>query len=282
MRKIYTRIAVMFTLCITLTALAACGDTASTPAPSANNNMSQPTHNISASTPTPLAVMDTYDFGGYEWLVLDVQDDMVLIITKDIIDLALYVELDSTYSDLDPRTWENSDVRLWLNDEFLNIFNSEEITRIQMTHLINNGNPYLGTPGGNDTYDQVFLLSLDEVLEYFGDSGAVEEFGAKYISDEFDDNRTAIVNMTKAQLDRVALRFSERYSDVFGSYEDLLDEISELNYEPYGWSLRTPGGFDCIAYFPCIWPVTVYGDGSITLWGTDATGIRPAMWISYP
>ena len=78
-------------------------------------------------------------------------------------------------------TWESSDVRRWLNDDFLNTFNETDRARIVETTVINNNNPwdfsdsggYASTPGGNDTTDRIFLLSIDDVLQYFGDSNLV-------------------------------------------------------------------------------------------------------------
>ena len=59
-------------------------------------------------------------------------------------------------------------MRKWLNTEFLNAaFSFEEREMIVPTHVINADNPAFGTPGGEDTSDNVFLLSIEEVLKYF-------------------------------------------------------------------------------------------------------------------
>lgn len=64
-------------------------------------------------------------------------------------------------------TWENCSLRKWLNEEFINTaFNAEEQQRIITTKLENADNLKYKTPGGNDTEDMVFSLSLSEVEEY--------------------------------------------------------------------------------------------------------------------
>ena len=37
--------------------------------------------------------------------------------------------------------------------------------------MTNDDNPWYGTRGGNTTTDKIFLLSLEEVVKFFGDSG---------------------------------------------------------------------------------------------------------------
>ena len=64
-------------------------------------------------------------------------------------------------------TWEKSDLRNWLNNDFINsAFSSEEQSRIVETQNTNPDNN--GTKGGSDTRDKVFLLSIDEANKYFG------------------------------------------------------------------------------------------------------------------
>ena len=59
-------------------------------------------------------------------------------------------------------TWEESTVREWLNEKFYNTFTEEEKTLITKTHNLNPASREYGTPGGSDTDDHIFLLSLDE------------------------------------------------------------------------------------------------------------------------
>jgi len=80
----------------------------------------------------------------------------------------------------DPITWEHSFARRWLNTDFLKQFNHDEQSQIIETRVENNDNPYLMISGGNDTNDKVFLLSLDEVLMYFGNSGELQRNAVEY------------------------------------------------------------------------------------------------------
>lgn len=104
----------------------------------------------------------TVKFGPYEWLVLNEEDyPGTLLIAKEGISSRPYHEV---YGNV---TWEDCSLRKWLNREFLNCFTDEERARILKTDVKNNDNPRYGTLGGNDTEDQVFLLSLEEAFVYF-------------------------------------------------------------------------------------------------------------------
>ena len=59
-------------------------------------------------------------------------------------------------------TWENSSVRAWLNGPYYRTFTEEERELIVKTHNSNPDSSEYGTSGGNDTDDDIFLLSLDE------------------------------------------------------------------------------------------------------------------------
>ena len=58
--------------------------------------------------------------------------------------------------------WEDSSVRAWLNEKFLGTFTEEERALIAKTHNSTPASSEYGTPGGNDTDDYIFLLSVDE------------------------------------------------------------------------------------------------------------------------
>ena len=102
-------------------------------------------------------------YGEIEWLVLDVKDDNLLLITLDCIDALPY------NNERKKLTWENSDIRKWLNEDFIETaFSEEEKDLILTTELENPDNKrFGGAIGGNITEDKIFFLSHDEVLEYF-------------------------------------------------------------------------------------------------------------------
>lgn len=102
-----------------------------------------------------------------EWLVLDVQGDKALVISKYALDNTPYNE---EYVDV---TWETCTLRSWLNNEFYNTaFSASEKNSIRTTNVVNNDNPSYGTEGGNNTQDKVFLLSIDEANKYFSSDEA--------------------------------------------------------------------------------------------------------------
>ena len=115
-----------------------------------------------------LKVGDTITLGTYndediEWIVLDKTEDSALIISKYILDKKKYNEESTNI------TWENCTLRSWLNDEFLNSsFRSNIQDMIKTTNVVNDDNSKYGTVGGNDTEDKIFLLSIDEMNQYFG------------------------------------------------------------------------------------------------------------------
>lgn len=102
-----------------------------------------------------------------EWIVLEKKRNKALIISKFSIDCKPYSEIACD------TTWETSSVRRWLNNEFLNLaFNSEEQKKIQTTQVITEENDEYGTEGCNVTEDKIFLLSIDEAIEYFSSDSA--------------------------------------------------------------------------------------------------------------
>jgi hypothetical protein len=91
----------------------------------------------------------------------------VLIITKDCVALQPY------HNDWQTIAWEGSSLRAWLNGGFYTeAFSAEEQSRIQETLIVNSDSAAYGIEGGNDTTDKLFLLSLDEAVQYFTSSAA--------------------------------------------------------------------------------------------------------------
>ena len=199
--------------------------------------------------PIHAGIGDIIRFGPYDWRVLDLQGGQALIITDRLIDRRPYHH---TSEDV---TWETSEIRQWLNSEFLDRFNQQELERIAFTLITTGDNQWLGsrsTPGGNNTTDRVFLLSIEEVVRYFGDGGWMGELslcpnGQMWVWDEYNRARIAL--------------------DLEGS----------ANW----WWLRSPGLFSDRA-------ATVDVSGSLYMWGRGVTWgdhghgayvVRPAMWI---
>jgi len=192
-------------------------------------------------------VGDIINFGGNDWIVLDIQDGRALILSEKLITHRPYHE---TFEDV---TWAASDTRRWLNDSYYNSFSSSDRELIAETTLTNEDNQWFGTAGGGPTTDRIFLLSLDEVVKYFGDSGQLQNRPSEdtwYILDGYNDARKATCAIDKC--------------------------VVCANESSWYWGLRSPGWLqNCAAGISLDGRLCVDG-GSVSF---ERPGIRPAMWL---
>lgn len=101
---------------------------------------------------------DVVQLGGHDWRVLEVQDGKALVLSEKILTTRAYHPEGGEIS------WAESDIRAYLNGAFLNeTFSDAEKDRILETNIENKSNSKYGTGAGDDTVDQVFLLSAKEV-----------------------------------------------------------------------------------------------------------------------
>ena len=179
---------------------------------------------------------ENIEFGGYTWKVLEKNEDSMLVITEEVIDLRTYHDIAVSI------TWEDCTLRSYLNNEFYNSFNETDRARIKDTNLINDNNPKNETPGGNNTTDKIFLLSIDEAEKYF--HSWLKDGVATLSSD-------------------AAIKY----------YED-----ANRAGEPVCWWLRSPGtaGFYAAEVSASGW-VSVDGTSVRVLEG----GVRPALYLEY-
>lgn len=103
------------------------------------------------------------DATAIEWLVLDVQGDKALLISRYALDCQAYNSTE-TYV-----TWETCSLRTWLNSTFINKAFTTAQQRAILTTMVDNSRSQgcYSTNGGNKTQDKVFLLSYAEVGKYF-------------------------------------------------------------------------------------------------------------------
>ena len=192
-------------------------------------------------------------FGSYDWRVLDVQEDKALIITKNVIEQSAY------NSDWVEVTWETCTLRRYLNDEFLQKFTSEEQGRIIETRINNPSNLWYDTPGGINTTDKIFLLSLEEVDRYFGNSNDYQMERRKMHENGFGSKIIAVSD---------GYFLSNAYDSV---------RQAKFGNEASWWWLRSPGnGSDYAASVDAGGGVGVGGYGVILASG----GVRPALWLN--
>ena len=144
-------------------------------------------------------VGETIEFGNYpqdkdgtekpiEWIVMKNEGNQVLLLSKYVLDAKPYNE------EWEGVTWQTSDIRQWLNNEFYTTaFNKSEKAKIQTSLIKNEDNSEYGTSEGNDTEDKVFLLSEKEAETLFSDE---EERIAK--ATEYAEKSGVYVNKEKA------------------------------------------------------------------------------------
>ena len=107
-------------------------------------------------------------FGGggsmHEWIVLDKKDGKLLLLKKNVLIAQAY------NNEMTDTTWSECSLRKWLNNDYIaQSFSDEEKKMILDTPVVNADNTRgeSSTPGGDDTVDKVFLLSIDEAEQYF-------------------------------------------------------------------------------------------------------------------
>ncbi|MCF0145794.1 MAG: hypothetical protein HUJ73_04320 [Eubacterium sp.] len=197
-----------------------------------------------------------------EWIVMDVQDDKALLVSKYALDVQPYNAEDEAV------TWETCTLRTWLNDDFLNeAFSKEEQAFIPETLVENPDNEASRTKGGKDTRDKIFLLSLDEVQKYFpSDSDRIT------CPTEYAFYEGCYSFNVQTQLRYIIEEIAERYEYGEGEY------FPEYNVDAgCWWWLRSPGSDPNMAAY-------VYVGGYIHDLGRcvsdDDGGVRPALWVN--
>jgi len=183
---------------------------------------------------------------GIDWVILDVQGKKVLLIAEKVLEKRPYHQY--RRNDI---TWESCTLRRYLNDEFYNKLGVVK-DAVAETRNSNPNNLWYGTNGGNVTIDKVFLLSLDELVKYFGDSG---KFRSKSTDGEvYDEHNVA----------RIA---------------------KDSRGEARMWWLRSPGEhmFNFKDGFGSGAAGVKYG-GAVDVYGNgvdyDDSYIRPALWLN--
>jgi hypothetical protein len=202
-------------------------------------------------------------FGNYEWRVLEVREDKALLLSEYVTEFRAYhaeafpedeIMTEEKFIDRFYTTWAECDLRAYLNGPFYKAFGEDVRARIVQTHNENKDNQWYGTPGGEDTDDYIFLLSLEEVVKYFGDSRQLAyrpDDNIRYISDPFDKLRIATTVVVSSQGRRA------------GSAMD--------------WWLRSPG-IDSGTAAEVNYGGVINVDG-FGVEGGNSSAVRPALWV---
>ncbi|HSN67136.1 MAG TPA: DUF6273 domain-containing protein, partial [Fusibacter sp.] len=145
----------------------------------------------------------------------------------------------------------------YLNGAFYEMFDKVDQCKIVKVTNKNFDNQWYGSEGGADTLDQIFILSLEEVCKYFGDSSSLLQnrgINQRYWFQRKDENNT------------------KRLAKLQGSEGC------------WWWWLRSPGRVNLKAAY-------IFGtDGNIGIQGNNVLkgnisdgkctgGVRPALWL---
>ncbi len=111
-----------------------------------------------------------------EWLVLERLDGQLLLLSSEGLDGKPYHTV--PFAEI---TWEECSLRAWLNEEFLTTaFTAKEQSFIPAVTNQNNDQSAVGTEGGADTIDRVFLLSEADTTVYLNTEIDQETVGKTY------------------------------------------------------------------------------------------------------
>lgn len=125
-----------------------------------------------------ISLGDTVQFGSYEqdnntangyepieWIVINElpEQNAAMLISKYALDIQPY------HSSSEDITWEDCALREWLNGDFLyTAFSIYEQEDIFIAEISAPSNPdYIDIDPGPSTYDQIYLLSAEELLDYY-------------------------------------------------------------------------------------------------------------------
>ena len=238
-----------------------------------------------------IKIGDYIQFGNYyqtnetskekiDWLVLDVNENEILLISKFVLDAKAYND-DPNLHDI---TWDVSSIRKWLNGNFLNeAFSKNEQQFIVEKTLSNPGNkhalhmplpkfmrqfsPKMNVEGGSKTKDKVFLLGWEEAPKYFKKKSNSEQICSVL--------KPALRHLEPYDMKNVAIAYEglrampTKYALMHDAYSPEKDKVA-------WWWFRSPGNTNQMAVGTMNGDI-VYRVGCEV---NDATfGVRPLCWV---
>lgn len=171
-----------------------------------------------------------------QWIVLERFDDRLLVLSADVLDGRQYNHV--PFQDV---TWADSDLREWMNGEFLNAaFTPVQQGIIPSVLNENADQSATGAPGGAPTQDRVFALSEQESVVYLSGGANRSDIGEALASEQAASGALAVTEEGTAD-----------------------------------WWLRSPGTYGFAAQF-----VDAAGKPVASGANVDVLyGVRPALWI---
>jgi len=213
-------------------------------------------------SPVVMTEGGTIPFGRHQWRVLQTDGNSALLLAESVLEQRAYHE------EFTRVTWEHCDLRKYLNKQFYESFDPSDRARILETRITDTNNPWYGTPCGHSTVDRIFLLSITEVLQYFGDSGDMRN-GKRWYWE--DDKRLVPSDAEHWECGECV---NDRFND---ARKALYHKVYNAGWDERWWWLRSPGihvrhTTACVGYV-----------GELFICGSDVYdprgGVRPAMWI---
>ena len=197
-----------------------------------------------------------------EWQVLKVESDRVLVVSKYVLDEAAY---HSNYHERNV-SWESCSLREWLNNDFKQIaFSTNEQACIVNVNIANQN--------GNNTNDDIFLLSMEEVEKYFGEFQGPDSDGHYYNPNSVCEPTQQAVNngILTNTFDDFWFEMLNRFgytSDLIGhDFADWWLRDSCYNYDSYFGSML------------CGLEISSIGSKS-SHFSEAGEGVRPALYIN--
>ncbi|MDR1733503.1 MAG: DUF6273 domain-containing protein [Oscillospiraceae bacterium] len=112
-------------------------------------------------------------FGDNVWLVVEVRGNKKLLVSKGLLPLN-----QPYYQVMEDVSWEKSDIRKYLNEDYYNMFSEVDRALIKETSVKNTKNVENKTAAGKDTRDYIFLLSVEEAELYFPTAASRKAIGS--------------------------------------------------------------------------------------------------------
>ena len=116
-----------------------------------------------------------------EWLVLAVEGDNALVVSKYALEPRPYNEELYLTNSMKRVTWSTCQLRTWLNRDFFQAaFSPEHQALILLAEVKADKNPRADVDPGRDTKDRIFILSATEADRYFDSDSARTCPGSAY------------------------------------------------------------------------------------------------------
>ena len=215
---------------------------------------------------------DTVTFGAYEqdgnldngkekieWIVLDKKDNEYLLLSKYVLD---YCQFQKNKVEGASISWNNSEIRIWANSEFFNeAFSEDDKSHVIQNSIDNTINDYYNL---RPTEDKVFLLSIDEIIKYFGNKN--ENYDGVAINNYINVNERSRT---------FATGFARKRGVIIGTKNEMSPNGKVYVCGYYTRSMRN-SNFNQVSYIN-----EIGADGFISVYDAwKRFGFRPAVWVT--